>query len=258
MEQVLIQHKAPFDIIADDHIGSLGRYRAVVLPEQESLSKDTVDRLLAYARNGGVLVFTGRTASYNERRERRSVNPLLSLIPPEARKRISSRAEGKGRLVYVPQILRARGGSDNEPVENPEIQISRRVRSERLEPSEWTLPKNHDEIFHAVTDHLSEGLSISTDAPLTTVMELVNRAKTRETIVHFINFDRKKTTGPFTVDLRKQFSGGVKSVTYISPDADDQKPLDFKEASGRLNFTAPATRLYGMVVVAYAAGGGAK
>jgi hypothetical protein len=258
MEQVLIQHKAPFDIISDDHIGSIGQYRAVILPEQESLSKDTVDRLLAYVRNGGTLVFTGRTAAYNERRERRPVNPLLSLLPPEARKQISSRAEGKGRLVYIPGIVRAPGASADEAVENPEILPSRRVRGERLEPTEWTLPKNHDAIFRAVTDHLPQGLSITTEAPLTTVMELLNRAKTRETIVHFINFDRKKTSGPFAVDLKKQFTGGVESVTYISPDADDAKPLGFKEASANVNFTVPATRLYGMVVVAYGAKVGAK
>jgi hypothetical protein len=39
MEQVLIQHKALLDIIADDNIGSIGRYGAVVLPEQDSLRR---------------------------------------------------------------------------------------------------------------------------------------------------------------------------------------------------------------------------
>ncbi len=107
--------------------------------------------------------------------------------------------------------------------------------------------------------HHHRGTTVKADdyEPLTTVMELLNRAKTQESIVHFINFERKKTTGVFGVNLKKQFPGAVKSVTYISPDADDPKPLDFKEASGAVDFTVPATRLYGMVVVAYA-GGAAK
>jgi hypothetical protein len=258
MEQVLIQYKAPFDIISDDHIGGIGRYRAVILPEQESLSKDTVDRLLAYARNGGTLVFTGRTAAYNERRERRSVNPLLNLMPPEARKRIASRAMGKGRLVYIPAIVRSGGASGDAAEDNPEIEAPRRVASVRLEPSEWTLPANHEAIFQAIAGHLPEGLSIRTQAPLTTVMELLNRGATRETVVHFINFERGKSSGDFGVNLRKQFPGGVKSVTYISPDSDDPKPLEFKEALHDVSFTAPATRLYGMVVVAYGGKGGAR
>jgi hypothetical protein len=256
MEQVLIQHKVPFDIISDDHIGTIGRYRAVILPEQESLSKDTVDRLLAYVRNGGVLIFTGRTATYNERRERRAVNPLLSLIPQAARKGIHARAEGKGQLVYIPAVVRAGGNSADEAIENPEIEVSRHVQAERMDPNEWILPRNHTVIFQAIKDHLPQGLSIATEAPLTTVMELLNRAKTRETIVHFINFDRKKTSGPFAANLRTQFSGGVKSVRYLSPDADDPAPLEFKEADGKVHFMVPAMRLYGMVVVDYRASEG--
>jgi hypothetical protein len=123
-----------------------------------------------------------------------------------------------------------------------------------MEPTEWTLPRNHEAILHAITDHLLQGLSITTEAPLTTVLELLNREKTRETIVHFINFDRKKTSGPFSANLRTQFSGGVKSVSYLSPDADDPTPLEFNEAGGKVRFAVPATRLYGMVVVAYRGG----
>ena len=36
----------------------------------------------------------------------------------------------------------------------------------------------------------------STDAPLTTVMELTTREKSKETIAHFINFDRRRSTAP--------------------------------------------------------------
>jgi hypothetical protein len=257
MEQVLIQYKVPFDIITDERIGTIGRYRAVVLPEQESLSGDTVDRLIAYARNGGTVVFTGRTAAYNERRERRAVNPLLSLFPPESGKRISARVEGKGRLVYVQQVALARGArvSGDASDDNPEIEAPKNPGSQRFLPAEWTLPENHQAIYHAVSDHLPEGLSIRTEAPLTTVMELLNRGKSRQTIVHFVNFERKKAAGAFAVKLKKQFPGEVTSVSYFSPDVDDPKPLEFKEASGAVNFTVPPTRLYGMVVVSHNATG---
>ena len=110
MEQVLIQHKVPFDILSEDDIAAAGRYGAVILPGQESLAQDTVNRLLAYVRAGGTLVFTGNTAMYNERRERRASNPLLSLVPAEARKKIATVAEGKGGLVFIPEILPAGAG----------------------------------------------------------------------------------------------------------------------------------------------------
>jgi hypothetical protein len=82
-------------------------------------------------------------------------------------------------------------------------------------------------------------------------MELLNRVETRETIAHFINFDRKKPVAPFKAVVRKQFPGRVKSVMCFSPDADDPMPLAFQEAADQVNFTAPGMRLYSMVVIAY-------
>lgn len=253
MEQVLIQHKVPFDILTDDHLGTIERYGAIILPGQESLSADAVNRLLAYVRGGGTLVFTGDTADYNQWRERRASNPLRSLMPAEARAKIAVHREGKGRLVYIPEIVpaRTRGASD-EFANNPEIEAPGSPGNRRLLPSEWVLPQNHEEIYRAVSDHLPRGLSIRTEAPLTTVMELLNRSASRQTMVHFVNFERNRKTPDFAVSLKKQFAGKVKSVAYFSPDADDPKPLPFEEAAGAVNFTVPALRLYGMIVVSYA------
>ena len=118
-----------------------------------------------------------------------------------------------------------------------------------MTPAQWVLPKNHREIYQTVVDALPKGLSVTTEAPLTTVMEVLNRPATRETIVHFINFDRKNKLDPFRVTLRKQFPGLVNSVTCFSPDADDPLPLDFQESGESVIFTAPSTRLYSMIVV---------
>jgi hypothetical protein len=38
VEQALIQNHAPFDIIFDDQLRDLSRYRALILPDQESLT----------------------------------------------------------------------------------------------------------------------------------------------------------------------------------------------------------------------------
>jgi hypothetical protein len=81
-------------------------------------------------------------------------------------------------------------------------------------------------------------------------MELLDRPGTNETIVHFVNFDRRKPLEPFAVSVRKQRPDRVKSVTVISPDQDDPIPLEFKEENDRVSFTAPTTRVYAMVVIA--------
>jgi hypothetical protein len=41
----------------------------------------------------------------------------------------------------------------------------------------------------------------------------------------------------------------AESVTYLSPEFDDPRRLDFSEKSGRVSFAVPDTRLYAMIVV---------
>lgn len=223
LEQVLIQYKVPFDLLFDEQLDRIGNYSAIILPDQDCISQKQIDGLLKYVRKGGTLVVTGNTATCNEWRETWRRNPLLP-----------ARREGKGRIVSIPAVV-------------PAMQPGR-----EMTPSEWVLPKNHQEIHAAIVDNLPKGLSISTKAPLTTVMEIVNRPQTRETIVHFIDFDRTNPPAPFAVALQKQYSNPVKSVTCLSPDGDDPQPVHFQEANGEVRFTVPRARIYAMAVVAHA------
>jgi hypothetical protein len=111
------------------------------------------------------------------------------------------------------------------------------------------LPANHHEIFRTVTDTLPEGLSVTTKAPLTTVLEPVNRPETSETIVHFVNFDQAGKPSPFAASVKKQYDGPVKSVMCFSPDIDEPVKLTFKESQEHVTFIVPAVRLYSMVVI---------
>jgi hypothetical protein len=238
MEQVLIQHKVPFDILFDEDIDRLNRYKEVILAGQECVGTAQADLLLKYVRNGGTLVVAGNTAQYNEWRERRRKNPLLP-----------ARTEGKGRILSIPEIIRADSRSaraqatDVDPEPGATLQ-----RSTRMTPSQWVLPKNHDEIYQIVLSGLPDGLSVQTEAPLTTVLNILNRPATQETILHFINFDRNQPVS-FPVTVHKQFKGNVKSVQCLSTDHDDPVPLDFHESGANISFTLPATHIYSMVVI---------
>ncbi len=244
MEQVLIQHKVPFDLIFEEQLDGIGKYSAVILAGQECVSDAQAALLMQYVRGGGRLVVAGNTAHFNEWREERGANPLLP-----------ARSEGKGRIVYIPEIVpdAARSGKSAAGFQNPEPGVTAPASAQRgmqMVPAQWVLPKNHNEIYNTIVGAIPGGVSITTEAPLTTVMELLNRAKTNETIAHFINFDRENGIGPFAVTLRKQFPGATKSVTCFSPDADDPANLNFKESGGAVTFTVPAMRTYSMIVVA--------
>ncbi|MGA2230029.1 MAG: beta-galactosidase [Tepidisphaeraceae bacterium] len=225
MEQVLIQYKLPFDILFDEQMDRLGKYPAVVLAGQECVSDAQAQTLLDYVRKGGTLVVTGNTGQYNDWRKPRDSNPLLP-----------ARREGKGQIVFIPEITRADTGK----------------KPSRMDPAQWVLPKNHAEIYQAIASNLPGGASINSQAPLTTVMEMLVRAKTKETIVHFINFDKKTAPAPFGVDVKKQFPTPVKTVACYSAQTDEPVSLDFKESAGRVSFTVLATKVYAMVVIACA------
>jgi hypothetical protein len=240
MEQVLIQYKVPFDLIFEEQLERISRYSAVILAGQECISEAQVAVLLDYARNGGTLIVTGNTGQYDEWREQRSTPALLP-----------ARREGKGRILYIPEIIRGdvrnakSQGADVDP--EPGATAARGVH---IAPPQWVLPKNHEEIYKTVASGVPKGLSIATSAPLTTVMELLTRAKTNETIVHFVNFDRASSIGPFSVTLHKQFAGKVKSVTCMTPDRDASASLTFEESDGSVKFMVPKMSIYSMLVVA--------
>jgi hypothetical protein len=241
MEQVLIQHKVPFDLIFDEQLDHIDGYSAVILAGQECVSDAQAELLMAYVRKGGTLIVAGNTGEFDQWREVRDANPFLP-----------QRREGKGRIVFIEKIIpdEEQSRKSNEQFQDPEPGAAAR-RGTQMTPAHWVLPKNHAEIYKTIADTTSKGLSIDTDAPLTTVMELLNRPSTLETIVHFVNFDRANKTAPVAVNLRKQYPGPVKSVTWISPDADQSTEISFKESGGSVTFTTPAIRLYSMIVVAH-------
>jgi hypothetical protein len=238
MEQVLIQYKVPFDLLFDEQLEHLERYGAVILAGQECVGDAQARKLLDYVRGGGTLVLAGNTGQYNEWRERRRVNPLLP-----------ARREGRGTIILVPEILRAdtaakAAAAELEPEPGATLQ-----RNPRMSPAQWVLPKNHQQLYEAVIQGLANGLSLSSDAPLTTVAELVIRPKTRETIAHFINFDRQHPVASFRVTLRKQFPGPTKAVRCFSPVTDDPTVLTFQDSVDSVTFVVPPLKLYSMLVV---------
>jgi hypothetical protein len=80
-------------------------------------------------------------------------------------------------------------------------------------------------------------------------MEVVNHRSSNETIVHFVNFDDKRTLAPFSVHLKRQMDGKIKSVSLFTPESDEPKKLLFTEQNGQVHFTVPAMKRYSMVVV---------
>lgn len=241
LEQVLIQYKIPFDLLFDEQLTNLDRYQSVILAGQECVSDTQVKQLLDYVRRGGMLVISDNTGEFNGWREKRHENPFLP-----------ARTEGKGRIVCLPKIQRADSAAEKGAAGLGNAEPGADSQSTpKLSPAQWLLPKNHPEIYEAITNNLPRGLSLTTEAPLTTVAEMLNHPETSETILHLVNFDRKQRLSSFKMTLRTQFAGAVKSVTAFSPDTDEMVAVPFATDSGAVSFTVPAMRVYSMIVIAH-------
>jgi hypothetical protein len=245
MEQVLIQYKIPFDIIFDEQIDRIHKYQAVILPGQESLSMEIIDKLKQFARQGGTLIFSGNTAAFNEWRERRRTNPLVELLEKaDVREPVVVQEYGDGKLIYFAEV---------EPEIKRQIGTSRAASVSafgRPFPSkQWLLPVNHQQIANTISANLSKGLSVQSEAPLNTVMELLTRQDSRETVLHCVNFDQQRRLGPFSIRLKKQFKGEVKSVQLFVPEEDEPIAIDFRMEGEDISCKMPGMNLYSMIVV---------
>jgi hypothetical protein len=241
VEEALIQYKAPWDLLFEEQIDRIGKYAAVIVAGQECISDAEVAALLAYVRGGGTLIVAGNTGTFNEWRETRATNPFLAIR--------GTSMPLKGRIISIPQIIPAdgarRSAAANEDPE-PGATASRGVH---MNPPQWVLPKNAEEIYKAVVAAVPAGMSLTAEAPLTTVMEIQRRAASQEVIAHFVNFEAKKRVGAFAVTVKKQFPAPVRSVTLFTPEKDEPVKLEFAEADGVVKFIVPEMGVYSMVVV---------
>jgi len=236
MEQVLIQHKIPFDLIYDQQIDRIAGYQAVILAGQESLASQDIEKFTSFVRGGGTLIFTGNTADYNQYRRQRSSNPLIDLMGLRDRPAATTFHQlGAGTLIYIPEIKPGMEIVPAGPWDFP--------------PTQWVLPKNHGEIARTLKNHLPKGPSLLTGAPITTAAELLKRDSTKETIVHFVNYNQEKRIGPFPVELKPQFSGPVRTVRFYSSELSDPLSLEHTLNGDRIRFQMPRMGMYAMVVV---------
>jgi len=239
VEQVLIQHKIPFDPVCDEQLNQLSRYPVVVVAGQEAMSSEVIEKLLAYARAGGCILAEKETGALDEHRRRRTLLPFAA-----------TRNEGKGRVVVVPAVVpgRLRHAVDDGE-DNPEMTRGLRRDTTRLAPPQWVLPENHQTIADNIVTELGDRLTVETGAPLTTVLEVLHRPASQETLLHFVNYQTKFSPGFFAVKVKSGLTAPVKSVRLFSPDQNDPVELPFSESAGRVSFQVPQPRVYALIVI---------
>ncbi|HMH22503.1 MAG TPA: hypothetical protein VK563_12040 [Puia sp.] len=245
-EQALIQSKVPFDIIFDDQLKDLSRYKVLILADQECLSDEKLDLIRSFVTRGGGLVATEHSTLYTEWRQRKrdfGLRDLFGVDAPQWHGRSTPEAilpgplqknqVGKGRVVYMPEIIPAVAKPPAVPMASPY----------------WKLPINWKELIGSVQWAAGNNLSLSIEAPLTVTMELTGKEDKTALMLHLLNYD---ISGPaldnIKVDLQIPQGSRVKEIIMMTPDGKDET-LPFKENEKGVAFTVPRLAVYDMIII---------
>ena len=132
-EQALIQGKVPFDIIFDDNLKDLSKYRVLALPDQECLTDEQMDLIRQFVHGGGGLVATEGTSLYTAWRQRRrefGLKDLLKVEAPPWRGALEPDPILKIATVHNQIRKRARGVHSGSEGHHP--QATRRAHDQRI------------------------------------------------------------------------------------------------------------------------------
>jgi hypothetical protein len=222
--QALFQGKVPFTLVPDRCPGDLKRLRVLVLADLALIPDKLVEAISQYVRQGGGLVMTGRTAEFDDGNHSRQPRGLADLFAELLADKPLRANPGKGRAVYLPQIV------------IPEtFQVG-------------MLPENRAELLEAVRWAAGGPLQAEVKAPDTVTMSLYAQPGGRR-VLHLVNYDDAHPVSDIEVSVQWPSGKGAASVRFLSPESDKAQTLAAEPAGGALHFTVPHLEVYGLLVI---------
>src|SRR5208283_5046286 len=242
VEQALIQARIPFNLIFDEHLAELARYKVLVLPESECLSDAQLEAIRKFVAAGGGLVATGQAGLYDQWRRLRVAPGLKGLIDsqPHARDYEEEVAPvavtgapvrkeyEKGRVVYIPGVK-----FDGRL---PEFGSFFRVDGRF-----WKLPKNAQEITDGVRWAARDNVPVQVSGPAYLVSNLVEQPEKRRMMLHLVNYNAKKTASLERAEVVCRLPRGetAKEVRIYSPDQEGPRTIEMKSGASQVSFAVP-------------------
>ena len=265
VEQALLQSRVPFDLIFDEHLKDLSRYRVVILPNSECLSDQQVAAIRAFVEKGGGLVATEQSGIYDEWRRFRGKPGLEGLVDAQQRFRgfggqgggrqgggrrgagvaapsaAPARKEyGQGRVVYFPAV------EFDGPL--PEMERNFKIGGEF-----WRLPKNWKEITEAVRWAARDEIPVQVSGPDFLVAHLVSQLEKRRMLLHLVNINARnvRSIGAVQVSCRLPSQAAAKEVRIYSPDSEAPVSVAVSNGPGGATFTVPDVKTYSIAAVSW-------
>jgi len=254
-EQALIQARIPFDLVFDEHLSDLKKYRVLILPDSECLSDQQLKQIRSFVAGGGGLVAMGQSGLYDQWRRLRVTPGLAGLVdgqmPAKAYEEtvqeteitgaVSRKEVDRGRTVYIPEL---RFDGPLPPTE-PFFKIGNRF---------WKAPKNANELVQAVEWASKDEIPASITGPDYLIANVATQSAHSRTMVHLVNYNSKnqQQVGAVDVHLKLPRAAKPKEVRLYSPDGSDGETLKWQAESGGVSFTVPGVQVYSFAVVEWA------
>ena len=214
---VMMRGHVPFGYLLAERRDEMGKFRAMVLPELESLTDSEASDIAAYVRGGGgLLVLGSSTGRYDEYRRLRRKNALASGLGvgwDDASSAFTARV-GKGRVAFVPQLQ----SPDGTPAELLKADLAQKNRFSILRPQLWRPPLNAADMLERL-EWASGGYRFDVLAPNAVVVEFARQSARERYLIHLVNYDLGREVGPFEINCHVP----VRSVRAFTPDGKSPK-----------------------------------
>jgi hypothetical protein len=253
VEQAVIEASVLFDLVFDEGLHNLDKYKVLVLPNSECLSDDQIALIRRFVDRGGALVVIGQAGLYDEWRRVRVVPGLQGLVEHQstassyqesvestagATGTSSRRQVGRGRVAYLPTV-------EFDGVLPPARQ-NFAITSEF-----WKRPKNSKELIDLIQWAAEDQIPLSVEGPHGLVASCTVQPSRRRMFVHLLNYASAKIPTLHNIPVRVSLPNKAKAqkVTLHTPGTPGPRGIEFRnEVEGSL-FTVPDLPTYALVAI---------
>lgn len=256
MEQTLIQNKVAFDIIYDDDLRDLSRYKVLIAANAEMVDEEQMALISAFVKAGGGLLGTELVSLYDEWRRLRpdiglrdlfGKNVLLDLgdnwqkpsIKTKFNASFTQNPFGSGRAAYIPSLETKRkadytGVTGEEPF--------------RFSTEQWENPKNAIEIMNGLKWVSGGSLSVEVDGPEGLAIDLV-RQPNGEYLLHVLNYKTTATTQECKVKMRLPIGMVIKDSKVLAFGEESETQIRYSQSGITFKTSLPKFKRYIMLIL---------
>jgi hypothetical protein len=251
VEQALIEAGVPFDLVFDDGLRDLSKYKALILPNCECLSDAQISVLRGYVDAGGGLIAIGETGQYDEWRRARVTPGLAGMVArldesSENREHVDSGAAprttknkfGRGRAAYLPSVE----FEGTLPPMQPYFELGKEY---------WKRPKNWKELIELVDWATGDQVPVKLNAPRGVAINSTTQPLNRRAYIHVVNYDRSNAAPAKAIEIGLRVPGNRQplKITVHAPAQETPQPIEFSKSGALTTFTLPDVRVYCVVMV---------